>query len=173
MKKKLAIGWLMAACAAIACSDPAHDRAVEALGGEAPGVPEGPLHRPGQPCVTCHGPDGPAAGEFSVAGTVYGLLRESEPVPNVAVRVRDITGSERTTTTNQAGNFFIRSEEWRPVYPLQTNIRLGNLSKQMSTYIARAASCADCHVHPPGPNSPGQIYIATSPSELPGAGQGP
>jgi hypothetical protein len=25
-----------------------------------PGFPEGPLHRPGQPCVTCHGAERPA-----------------------------------------------------------------------------------------------------------------
>jgi hypothetical protein len=173
MHRKSTLCFLLAASAVIACGDPTHDKAVEALGPEAPGVPAGPLHRPGQPCVTCHGESGPASGEFSIAGTVYGLLRESEPVPNVAVRVRDITGAERSVPTNPAGNFFIRSEDWRPTYPLQTSIRLNTLSKQMSTYIARAASCADCHVHPPGPHSPGHIYIATSPSELPGGGSGP
>ena len=72
---------LIAAGAVFACGDPTHDRAVEVLGGEAPGVPEGPLHRPGQPCVTCHGDSGPASGEFSLAGTVYALLIASEPVP--------------------------------------------------------------------------------------------
>jgi hypothetical protein len=173
MRAELMIGALMAAWVTVACGDPVHDRKVEALGGEAPGVPEGPLHRPGQPCVTCHGPDGPAAGEFSVAGTVYAVLAASAPVGNVTVRIRDITGRERSTTTNPAGNFFIRATEWQPTYPLQTSIRLGNLSKQMSTYIARAASCADCHVHPPGPSSPGHIYIANSITELPGGEQAP
>ncbi len=163
----------IAAWTAIACGDPTHDREVDALGGEAPGVPVGPLHRPGQPCATCHGEAGPADSEFTIAGTVYALLGQSPPVPNVLVRIRDFTGTERSVTTNQAGNFFIGRDEWQPLYPLQTNIRLGSLSKQMSTYIARAASCADCHVHPPGPNSPGHIYIATSPSELDGAGAGP
>jgi len=164
---------LILASGAIACADPAHDQAVQALGGEAPGVPEGPLHRPGQPCVTCHGDSGPASGEFSLAGTVYALLLESEPVPNVLVRIKDIRGTEFSVTTNQGGNFYIRREEWQPVYPLQASIRLGNLTKQMSTHIARAPSCADCHLHPPGRNSPGHIYIATSRSELSPTGSAP
>lgn len=170
MRRELMI---CAAMVCVSCGDPTHDRAVAALGGEAPGVPEGPLHRPGQPCVTCHGESGPAAGEFSVAGTVYVVLRETEPAPNVKVQIKDITGAERFVTTNQAGNFYVRSDEWRPVYPLQTSISFLNLTKQMSTHIARAASCADCHVHPPGRLSPGHIYLATSRSELPGAGAGP
>ena len=97
----------IAAWTAIACGDPTHDRAVDALGGEAPGVPEGPLHRPGQPCATCHGESGPADSEFTIAGTVYALLGQSQPVPNVLVRIRDFTGTERSVTTNQAGNFFV------------------------------------------------------------------
>jgi hypothetical protein len=173
MRGELTWALLVAAFSAIACADPTHDRAVQALGGEVPGVVEGPLHRPGQPCVTCHGDSGPAAGQFSLAGTVYALLGESEPVPNVLVRIKDITGTEFSTITNQAGNFYVRVEEWQPVYPLQTSIRLGNLSKQMSTYIARAPSCADCHVHPPGSSSPGHIYIASSRTELPGTGSAP
>ena len=173
MRAELACVLLTVAWAAIGCSDPTHDQAVEALGGEDPGVPEGPLHRPGQPCVTCHGESGPASGEFSLAGTVYALLRENELMPNVLVRIKDINGREFSTTTNQAGNFFIRREEWQPVYPLQTSIRFSSLTKQMSTYIARSPSCADCHVHPPGPNSPGHIYIAASRSELMSAGSGP
>src|SRR5450432_160855 len=47
-------------CALVGCGDPVHDTAVSALGPEAPGVPKGPLHRPGQPCVLCHGPQGSA-----------------------------------------------------------------------------------------------------------------
>ena len=29
------------------------------------------LHRPGQPCLTCHGGKGPGHVEFSIAGTLY------------------------------------------------------------------------------------------------------
>ncbi len=163
----------LAAVACAACGDPTEDRAVEALGGEAPGVAPGPLHRPGQPCVTCHGASGVASGEFSVAGTVYLLLREDNPARNVQVRIKDITGDEVTAITNEAGNFYVRADEWRPVFPLQPSIRLGGLKKQMSTHIARAPSCADCHTSPPGPRSPGHIYIATSRAELTAAGVGP
>jgi hypothetical protein len=168
MRMKLACCSLIAACAVAACADPTHDRAVEALGGEAPGVPEGPLHRPGQPCVVCHGESGPAEGQFSLAGTVYSLLLESEVAPSVQVELRDINGREFFATTNAAGNFWVRTSEWQPVYPVQTSVRRGELTKQMTTYIARAPSCADCHVDPPGRNSPGHVYLAASRPELEG-----
>lgn len=48
---------------AAAC-DPVRSDAVAALGGEAPGVPHGPTHRPGQPCLLGHS-------NFAVAGTVF------------------------------------------------------------------------------------------------------
>ena len=63
--KRAALLVLLLSC------DPVHDDAVSALGGETPGIPRGPLHRPGQPCLVCHdGASGdPAA--FSMAGTVF------------------------------------------------------------------------------------------------------
>ena len=51
-----------------ACVDETHELQVQALGGEAPGVPKGPLHRPGQPCLVCHGEAGPASPSSSSPG---------------------------------------------------------------------------------------------------------
>jgi hypothetical protein len=66
-----AFAWAFAlGLAAVGCDDPVHDDAVTALGGEDPNVPIGALHRPGQPCLVCHGGSGPAALAFSVGGTV-------------------------------------------------------------------------------------------------------
>ena len=54
-----------------ATSNPVHDNEVAALGPEDPSVPPGPDHRPGQPCLVCHGGSGPASAQFAVGGTVY------------------------------------------------------------------------------------------------------
>ena len=84
---------VMASWGAISCYDPVHDQEVAALGGEAPGVPQGPLHRPGQPCNVCHGGIGPANLRFSVAGTVYQYSVSPSPAANGAtVQLQDVTG---------------------------------------------------------------------------------
>ena len=44
----------LAALATTCTLDPVQSEAVADLGGEAPGVAPGPLHRPGQPCLVCH-----------------------------------------------------------------------------------------------------------------------
>ncbi len=41
--------------------DPVHDEEVAALGPEPGGGAPGPEHRPGQPCLVCHGGSGPAS----------------------------------------------------------------------------------------------------------------
>ena len=158
----------------VACVDATHDAAVSKLGGEAPGVRPGPLHRPGQPCLTCHGGDGPAETEFSVAGTVY--LYTFDPVvpaPGVTVVIEDITGVAVTIPTNEVGTFYIGTKDWQPTYPLQTEIRFGRIKKQMQTHIGRSGSCADCHELALSPTSPGKIYVASNPAALNKAMQAP
>jgi hypothetical protein len=159
--------------AAPSCADPTHDRAVAALGREASGVPEGPLHRPGQPCLTCHGDSGPASSEFTLGGTVYALFREDAPAAGAVVRVEDITGRTLSLLTNAAGNFWVTPAQWVPTYPIQMKVTLGGVSKQMTTHVGRAGSCADCHREPPSQTSPGHVYIATKQSELSGTGARP
>ena len=59
--------WILGAAMMASC-DPVHEAQKDAIGGDTPGVPNGPLHHPGQACIVCH--DGaltdPSA--FSVGG---------------------------------------------------------------------------------------------------------
>ncbi|HEX3595113.1 MAG TPA: hypothetical protein VHU80_08430 [Polyangiaceae bacterium] len=149
-----------------ACMDPAHDDAVDALPGETPGVPPGPLHRPGEPCATCHGGQGPADTEFSIAGTVYLVAYQNTVASGVPVLMVDSTGVAGQIATNQAGNFWVNASDWRPTYPLQITVVFGSLHKQMQTHVGRAGSCADCHSDPAGSESPGHVWLARSQTQL-------
>ena len=70
-----------------ACVDETHEEQVAALGGEAGGVSPGPLHRPGQPCLVCHGEAGPSSHTFVIAGTVYATQGQSAPAADVQVQL--------------------------------------------------------------------------------------
>jgi hypothetical protein len=146
-----------------ACVDESHDLEVQALGGESPGVPRGPLHRPGQPCLVCHGEPGPASHKFVMAGTVYAVQGQSAPAPGVQVVIEDVNGNFYGISTNEAGNFYITTAEWSPTLPAQVQISKGTSSQQMLTHIGRDGSCADCHTPTPGPTSPGPVYLALAP----------
>jgi hypothetical protein len=128
-----------------ACYDPAHHDAVDLLGPEAPGVPEGPTHRPGQPCTTCHGGSGPADLKLSVAGTIYQVRNSNVPLAGANVTVTDPLGDSRTLVSNAVGNFFIPTSEWDPAFPLTVVIEAGGLKKNMVTSIGRDGACANCH----------------------------
>jgi len=126
------------------CMNPVHDEAVIALGDEAPGVRKGPLHRPGQPCLTCHGGDGPGP-DFETAGTVYERRGETAPAANVVVNLEDSTGQKHTVTTNTAGNFYVETRRFTPTYPLYVTLTRGDTKQEMTTRIGRRGGCADCH----------------------------
>lgn len=134
---------------AVACVDPVHDDEVEALGPERRGVRPGPNHRPGQPCLTCHGGKGPGEPDFSVAGTVYIARGVLEPVAGVTVHLEDATGQTRDPRTNEVGNFYIGTTDWSPVFPMKVTLRDpradANGEKAMETLIRETGSCADCH----------------------------
>ena len=153
---------LVAASAAVSpgCVDPTHDAAVNALGPEDPNVPRGPNHRPGQPCLACHGSEGPASHEFSIGGTVYMVRGQPAPAMGATVQLEDINGSVANPQTNAVGNFYIPVGEWTPVYPMiPLNVTLGSAIQQMSTHIGRDGSCADCHAEPLSPTTAGHIYV--------------
>jgi hypothetical protein len=143
----------------VAC-DPVHDDAQAALGGEVAGVPPGPLHRPGQPCLVCH--DG-ATGDpvaLSMAGTVFADGNSLIPEPGAAVTLVDAVGTTVVATTNAAGNFFLTPAVFAPQYPVHvTSITLGTASATMHSHIGGNGSCASCHVDPAGPDSPGHVYF--------------
>jgi hypothetical protein len=156
--------------ALVACVDATHDEKVQALGGEAPGVSPGPDHRPGQPCLVCHGSEGPAQSSFSVAGTVYAVDKQSAPAVGGQVQIEDINGVVFLSPTNAAGNFYVLTSQWQPAFPIQMQVSLGPLSTQMLTYVGREGSCAACHQSSLSPASPGPVYVATNSQQLLGDG---
>ncbi len=165
-----------ASLAALAgCGDPAIDQQVAALPPEVSGVPTSEFHRPGQPCLLCHGPYEGASPQFSVAGTVF-----ATPVPmggtatsvgGVVVTITDSFGDTRTKTTNCIGNFFITTDEWLPGFPLAAKIEYPSLSgtgttpAYMSTRIGRDGSCAGCHHGERAPDTPGVVFCVDAPAD--------
>jgi hypothetical protein len=150
-----------AASTLFGCVDEVHNEDVAALGPEQPGVPPGPLHRPGQPCLTCHGGSGPAKVQFSVGGTVYETEGQTTPSVGSQVLIEDIDGNLWTTApTNAAGNFFVLLSDFAPHYPTQPTVipENGTVSITMATHVSRDGSCADCHSNPAGPSSAGPVY---------------
>ncbi len=152
----------LAGCALTGCNDPEHDDAVAALGPEDPNVPRGELHRPGQPCLTCHGGLGPAEAQFSLGGTVYAMRGSTAPAVGALVQTEDIAGRYWTVPTNAVGNFFVAAEHFVPQYPIKLNLFTADMqpAQQMLTYSARQGSCAACHAAALGSYSPGPVYLA-------------
>lgn len=168
----LPVPLLAAAALAAACNtDPVHTTAVNALGPEVAGIPKGEFHRAGQPCLLCHGGDGPASSQFVVAGTVFfGPANTSPPVGvgNVNVTLEDDTQSQFTVQTNCVGNFVVRPGDWpgHPQFPMLVTIsgqpQTQQLVLSMKSHVGRAGSCADCHQYPTDQNyfmTPGLIYM--------------
>jgi len=169
MKSALAVAIVVAAILA-ACGDPVHSNEVDALGPEKNGVSPGPNHRPGQPCVICHGSSGPASPQFAIGGTIYLVKGQPDPAPGVTVKITDSRGQTRTATTNKVGNFYILASDWDPLPPHTVELGYtGGYTANMGTKIGRDGSCAGCHFGKPGPDTPGPVYLATDPADLPGA----
>lgn len=156
--------WLLALAATVgptllSCLDPVTTDAITALGPEPGGREPDENHRPGQPCLLCHGGNGPGEPTFSVAGTVYKTLKDKEPAEDAVVHVFDATGAEYTVTTNKAGNFYFRAgeEEGRsardddgpkanPIFPLQIEVEGEGKRAKMTSWVNGSGSCATCHV---------------------------
>jgi hypothetical protein len=167
-----AFAMWVAVAALSACSDPVHTHQVDALGGEQPGVPEGPLHRPGQPCNVCHGEYGPADSEFAFAGTVYVDSVGKVPLPDARVTLIDAKGKTYETGANCVGNFFIMKTDYQPTWPVWTTIFYGMMGgqpipKEMSSPIQREGSCATCHADPPSVEAVGHVYLSEDQIVLP------
>jgi hypothetical protein len=166
---RMRIGIAMALGLALStCNDPVHDAQVAALGPEDPGTPVGENHRPGQPCLVCHGDLGPAR-RFAVGGTVYledpNTGDKTTPVSGATVTLTDAAQTQVQATTNDAGNFYIRFEDWEPVFPITPITVVGsdpNNPAEMITHIGRDGSCGSCHYgQTPTAASPGPIYLTT------------
>jgi hypothetical protein len=159
---RFAAGALVAA-SALACVDPVHDADVAALGPDK--TSPGPTHRPGQPCLVCHGGSGPAGLVMSAAGTVYDTQGQPAPSVGALVQVEDVDGLIATATTNSVGNFYVTASDYAPHYPTQMQVTSpdGNTMVQMLTHSSREGSCAACHQAQPGPTSPGPVYVNIAP----------
>jgi len=148
--------------AVVGCGDPVRDQAIEALGPEAPGVPPGPFHRPGQPCLLCHS-DASKAPPFSFAGTVYIDAASLTPIDEVRVNLVDSLGGRFSSITNCAGNFFVRPQEYALEGPSWVSLQRDGVLREMETPIYRDGSCAGCHVDPVGPASAGHVFLIDDP----------
>lgn len=155
----LALAALSAALLA-ACGDPVHDMQREALGGETDGVPRGPLHRPGQPCLVCHSDYGPARMVLSFGGTIY-QYDSTPPVPlkDALITLTDAHGKMYEVKSNCAGNFYTQRVDYDPTFPVSVKVTYGSLPvSPMLSMIHRDGSCASCHTDPIGPGSNGHVY---------------
>jgi hypothetical protein len=135
----------LGALASTSCFDPVHSDEIDALGPEVNGVGPGPTHRPGQPCRVCHGDQGPASPEFSIAGTVYAKRGKPEPIAAVNVVLTDANGVTKTVASNSVGNFYIPISTWSPTFPVSVELQSGTVAKPMVTPIGRNGGCAFCH----------------------------
>jgi hypothetical protein len=164
-----------------ACGNPVDDVRIDALGPEVDGVPPSEFHRPGQPCLLCHGEYQGAEPRMSVAGTVFATPQRDKKKPpsveGVTVTITDSFGDSKTKKTNCIGNFFIKADEWQPGFPLAAKIEYPNPDGEgtkpvyMSTRIGRDGSCAGCHVGERSQTSPGVVFCvdeATNPFPKPG-----
>lgn len=160
--KRAALFLPVLAAAAAAClnTNPVHQSQVDALGGEAPGVPVGEFHRAGQPCAVCHSADGPASTSFVLAGTVFSDPNKTIGVSGANVVFVDDSLTNFTVTTNCVGNFFVTTNDWNPAFPVRVEILAGSSNATMMGHISREASCANCHNDPPRATSPGHVWIA-------------
>jgi hypothetical protein len=147
--KRLLIVALLGACVL----DPVNDERSADLGDETPGIPQGPLHRAGQPCLACHD-------EMLAAGTVYAIHGESAPLRGVTVTLTDVSGATKAVTTNEVGNFFVEKNQWNATFPLHATVTYGSTSTTMSSIIGRDGSCATCHLDPLSRISAGPVYVA-------------
>jgi hypothetical protein len=150
--------WLSVALVVTAC-DPVHSDAQAALGDEAPGVRTGPLHRPGQPCTTCHDGKLGSPQEFSVAGTIFQNENDRKPAERATVLLTAADGATHEATTNAAGNFYVQPGQFTPSYPMKTAVTFQGVTVKMVSLIGRAGACADCHADPPGSTSAGHIFV--------------
>jgi hypothetical protein len=153
------------ALAAVACHDPVKEQGIAALGPEEPGVPPGPLHRPNQPCLLCHGPGGESP-TMLFAGTVYLDQTGRTPVASADVLIVDAMGREQRVRSNCAGNFYLpaRDDGW-PEFPVWTSVQVGAHRIDMESPIYREGSCAACHTDPASPRSAGHMFLSDDPQD--------
>ncbi len=123
----------------------------------------GPLMRPGEDCLRCHGGSpGGSQGEreehapaWSIAGTVYAATNASASagVAGADVDVTDATGFRFQLHSNLAGNFYVADAVTFPVQVCVT--RNGHRSCMEGT--SPHGACNYCHAIPPTGGAEGRI----------------
>ena len=105
-------------------------------------------HRPGQPCVVCHGSYGGVSPKMAFGGTLFAIDPEAGgivPAPGVNIDVFDSAGNSRKACSGPSGNFYLEEKDWEDVaFPL--TVRAGSVP--MTSLIGRDASCGACHKMP-------------------------
>ena len=145
--------------------DPVPQEAIENL---PPEDPEGPseLHRRGQPCVLCHSDYWNAEPHLAIGGTVFEqnpATGQLIPVQGVFVTIFDSAGASQKACSNEAGNFFVREDDW-PDAAFPLTVQVGN--RFMRSLIGRERSCAGCHALAT------QDRVDVDPTVNPSTGQG-
>lgn len=164
---------LALACAAGCLAKSLDQEAIDALGPET--TEPGPRHRPGQPCLVCHGEGNPSEARTAVlGGTVYQHASDANGVGNVDVRITDADGTIFEVHSNTVGNFMVvvdpgvgqplegegvLSVPAAPVFPLTVDVTDGLTVTPMRNAIQREGSCAACHTAPAGAGSNGRVYL--------------
>jgi hypothetical protein len=159
MMRRCVAAAAIALFAQLGC-DPVHSNSIAALGDEAPGVRKGPLHRPGQPCLTCHDGELGDPPAFSVAGTIFQRAEDKTAAVGAQVFLYDAGGKLGfTAVTNAAGNFYVQPHEYTPTFPMRVEVLYQGVTVKMTSRVGRDGSCADCHTDPAGPASAGHVFI--------------
>lgn len=137
---------VFALIALVSCGDKLLDQQAAEQGNEVDRVPLGEFHRPGQRCVTCHRADGEASDHpFALGGTVFAQPNRDVGVGGVEVLLTDSDGSKFIARTNCVGNFFVKTTDWTPHYPIILDIQKSGVRRSMRSPIGREGDCAACH----------------------------
>jgi len=124
------------------------------------GDEESPLMHPGGDCIGCHTAEdeGPT---FAIAGTVYeGLAAAIDcfGVSGVTVELTDDAGQVVRMTTNEAGNFFLKSRDVTLQMPYTAKVIVNGVESVMATPQSDA-NCATCHSAEGANGAPGRIIV--------------
>ncbi|MGE0323787.1 MAG: hypothetical protein AB7K71_38460 [Polyangiaceae bacterium] len=168
--RQLGLAFVVVGLSALSagCTDPTIAKEQDSLGPEQAGVPRGPTHRPGQPCVHCHQSGGEGSPNFSIAGTIFQDKDRQLPIDGALVSLVDSNGDSWSVRTNCAGNFYVTESEWQPQFPVWSSVSWSDIHVDMETPIYRDGACAGCHDLKAGPDSPGHIYVSETPIAAPG-----
>ena len=123
----------------------------------------GPLMRPGEDCLRCHGGSAGGTGglpveqatPWSFAGTVYPAVDASAGagIEGATIQVTDAAGATLAVHSNLAGNFY--SAE-RVAFPLRVCVSRSGAVQCMLTPAPHGA-CNFCHALPPVAGTLGRI----------------